>query len=147
MDNVIVFPKAHRNPEKIISHETIKENIASAQVYHVISALNTIAPHLFNQLEMAGFEFEDIGDKTYTPDITFVAEAIKSLMFKYYGIDHPFQKISNEVFTFEGTNEDDQIIVKIVDELHVILKEKENDLCGLQSGDNLESNGTDRESS
>jgi hypothetical protein len=56
---------------------------------------------LFNNIDLAGFQIvpeykED--DDPYIKDNALIVESIRSLLCKCYGINHPFQGLSEELF-------------------------------------------------
>ena len=116
-NNVIKFPKDYFGPKQV-SKEEISENLDLMKKYHIQEAVTNIAPILFNQLEIAGFPVGvDINNDL--KDGAFILEALKSFMYKQYGIYHPFQILSENVF--EPDNEEKDTL-KIVENLNIILK-------------------------
>ena len=63
---------------------------------------------------------EDEDDLPDIKDGAFIIEAIRSFMCKHYGLYHPFQQVTENIFT---QDEEDINILKIVDELNVTLKQ------------------------
>lgn len=118
-NNVIQFPKSPKNPS--ITIEEVQQNMDVAKMFHIQEALELVAPNLFNQLEMAGFNLsENLEEHTYTKDGVFIVEAIRSLLSKYYGIYHPFQLISENVL---NQDEQDESILKIAEQINLNLEE------------------------
>lgn len=118
-DNIIEFPKDKilsraKNPVNI---DEIKESIDSVKHTHIQEAITLIAPMLFQQLSVAGFDLMDDDDAESLKDGAFLVEAIRSILFKYYGLKHPFQKISENVFEIEENG-----ILSIKDTLDLVLK-------------------------
>lgn len=121
--NVIAFPKPHKNLPKQITVDEVNQNVEMMHHYHIQETISTLVPIIFNQLDIAGFYFHDEDDDCddNLKDGTFVVEALRSMMLKYYDMPHPFQRIANTVF--EEVDEEEST-VKIVDELHLKLKDK-----------------------
>lgn len=96
---VIAFPKnkiknSDGAPNSI---EEIQENMDSLRKLHVEEALLLVGPMLFDQLAQVGFDF-DSKDGLTDKSSVFVFEAIHALLSKYYGLEHPFHKLSEEYF-------------------------------------------------
>ena len=65
----------------------------------------------------------DMMKQFHIKDGAFVIESLRSMMCKHYGIYHPFQKISENVFS---PDEDDSGGLKIVDSLNITMKNDES---------------------
>jgi len=115
-NNVIVFPKVSKmTPPQTV--EQISNNMELIRLVHVGETLNTIAPMLFEQLGIAGFDFsEDSDDLKFG---AFVVESIRSMLLRSYGIEHPFQEIADEVFIGQ---EDGSL--RIAEELNIKFKSR-----------------------
>lgn len=120
----MIFPKKNLNAKALKDIEEIEHNMEMMKHYHIQETIATIAPLIFNQLEVAGFHVTEDNDKDIK-DGAFIVESLRSIMCKYYGIYHPFQQIAENVFS---QPKDEIGALKIVDELNVNLKDdvKEN---------------------
>jgi len=49
---------------------------------------------IFERFEVCGFDLDPMPDK----DVALIIEAFKSMLLRAYGMEHPFQKFSEEVF-------------------------------------------------
>ena len=120
-NNVITFPK--RNPNivdsRVTSIEDVQNNINMARHYHIQETIANIAPLIFNQLEVSGFNFPDDTDDEDIREGAFIIESLRSMLCRYYGIYHPFQRISDSVFT---PDEEEEGTLRIVDYLDLNLK-------------------------
>jgi hypothetical protein len=120
-NNVIVFPK--NNPKvsdpKDPSFEDVQNNINMAKHYHIQETIANIAPLIFNQLEVSGFNFPDDEDEDDIKEGAFIVESLRSMMCRYYGMYHPFQRIADNIFV---PDEEDDTTLRIVDELVINLK-------------------------
>jgi hypothetical protein len=111
LSNVIKFPKKsikHPISESLENAETqMVTGLASLRAYHINEALQAIIPSLFNKIELAGFELEpeDKENNFTLKDGSFIVEAIRSLLCKIQGIDHPFQNLAEKVFNINENNE------------------------------------------
>jgi hypothetical protein len=122
-NNVVIFPKQNLNvkiPE--FSMEEINRNVEMMKHYHIQETLSNLAPIIFNQLEIAGFNISDEEDEDIK-DGAFVVESLRSIMCKYYGIYHPFQKIADSVFV---PDKEETGALKITDSLNIELKNISN---------------------
>jgi hypothetical protein len=121
-NNVITFPKQNINKSKpTVSIEEIEHNLEMMRHYHIQETIANLAPIVFNQLEIAGFPISD-EENTDIKDGAFIVESLRSLMCKYYGIYHPFQQISDGVFS---PDENEIGALRIVDKLNLELKKSE----------------------
>ena len=123
-NNVITFPKQSLRVEAVPSMDSIQQNMDMMKHYHIQEAIATIAPIIFTQLDIAGFPIadEDDGD---IKDSAFIIESLRAMMTKHYGVYHPFQRISAAVF--EQYDDDDELALRIVDELNINLKNPETE--------------------
>ena len=99
MDNVIQFPGFKKNspPQSL---EEINTNLENIKNIHVQETLALVIPMLFEQLAVAGFEFEE-----ETSDVksgALVVEAVRSMLLYKYDMYHPFQEISESIFKEES---------------------------------------------
>lgn len=115
MGDVVKFPKSGevKNPKTV---EQVEENLENVQLYHVSETLESILPVLFSRLHMAGFDLSGSDD---VKNGALLVEALRSVLCKYYGIEHPFQDIAENVFKAEDNgglsmNESINIIFKKV---------------------------------
>jgi hypothetical protein len=121
MSNIINFPK-----EKIIQKENlpkdfneIKVSVDGMKYAHIQETVSVIIPMIFQQLSVAGFDIiDDDDEQTSLKDGAFLVEAIRSILHKYYELPHPFQKISDSVFTIQ-----DNGVLLVADELCLSLKD------------------------
>jgi hypothetical protein len=120
-DNIIKFPKSkiiQKGADAPVNLEEIKNNIDMVKQTHIQETIALIAPMLFQQLSLAGFELiEEDDDAESIKDSAFLIESIRSILFKYYGLIHPFQKISQNVFDIEESG-----LLCIKDTLELVLK-------------------------
>jgi hypothetical protein len=117
-NNVVSFPKQN-NRSKDKSIEEVQNNINMVRHYHIQETIASIAPIIFNQLEVAGFVLsEDDEDEDNLKDGAFLVESLRSIMCKYYGIYHPFQQIAESVFI---PDDDEDGALRIVETLNLAL--------------------------
>lgn len=120
-NNVISFPKPYVGPNQAINGEEITRKMDMMKLYHIQETISNIAPMIFNQLDLAGFDVSD-EETMDIKDGALLVEALRSIMCKYYGMYHPFQQISQSVFL---PDQEEIGALKIVDNLNVTLKKSE----------------------
>ena len=124
-NNVIAFPKEYKGPADL---EKITENLEMMRHYHIQETISNIAPMIFTQLDIAGFSFDDESraeSEEALKEGAFIIEAIRAVLCRHYGMYHPFQDLSDQVFVI-----DDLTIpsLKVVDSLDIkFRKTEEND--------------------
>lgn len=118
-NNIVSFPKQYSGPKEIINKEDITKNLDMMKQFHIQETIVNVAPMIFNQLDISGFVFDDDDTPENLKDGAFIIESLRSIMCKYYGIYHPFQKLSEEIF-YPDDKEPDTL--KIVDEINIKLK-------------------------
>lgn len=94
-NNVVLFPfKENQTPE--ITIEQIRINKELIRSIHVDETLDEIVPMVFDYIQYMGFNLSR--KKGMTKDITLIVESIKSFLYKYHDMDHPLQKVAEDVF-------------------------------------------------
>lgn len=123
MDNIIQFPRKNGEEDRFLptSEEEISSKVELLKYHHIHETLATVIPMLFANLEVAGFDCSDDTDENIK-DGAFVVEAIRSILCKYHGIDHPFQEIAQNVFLPDIDHEG---MLKVVEELNIKFKDAE----------------------
>lgn len=121
-NNVVIFPKENKNIKKIITIDEINKNVEQMSLFHIQETITSLVPIIFTQMEIAGFNASDEDIEADIKDGAFLVEALRSLLCKHYGIYHPFQRLSQEIFN-EHPDEDD--VLRIVDEITIDLREDE----------------------
>lgn len=121
MSNIINFPK-----EKMVQRENIptsfseiKTSVDGMKHVHIQETISVITPMIFQQLSVAGFELIDEEEELSLKDGAFLVESIRSILYRYYGLSHPFQKVSDAAF-----NIDQNGVLSIVNKLDLDLKEE-----------------------
>jgi len=100
-NNVIQFPFKGSTTQTQLSLKDVVLSVNMIKHSHISQTLETIIPMLFNNMEIAGFNIvplEEDGDDEHIKDGALIVEAIRSLMCKYYEIEHPFQELSEKLF-------------------------------------------------
>ena len=105
-NNVIQFPKTNVNTNNISNPtiEDINKNIEQTKFYHIQETMQSVLPLIFNQIEVAGFAFQN-GNIETEKHTAFMIEGIRSFLCHYYKIYHPFQDIYNDVFSVVSEEE------------------------------------------
>jgi len=120
-NNVISFPKPYIGPKAEIDSEEITRNLDMMKHFHIQETITNIAPMIFNQLDIAGFDITD-EESIDIKDGAFIIESIRSVMCKRYGLYHPFQQISDNIFIPDN---EEPGALKIVDSLNLTFTKNE----------------------
>ena len=123
-NNVILFPKENKNIQKMISIDEINHNVEQMNLYHIQETISNMIPLIFTQLEIAGFYPSEEDIESDIKDGAFFVESLRSMLCKQYGIYHPFQKISEEIFE-DDTSEEGAL--RIADEIAIDLRENKSE--------------------
>jgi hypothetical protein len=121
-NNVILFPKQSAIKSEELVIEDIANKVEMMKLYHIQETIANLAPIIFNQLEVAGFTLSDDEVDEDIKDGAFIIEALRSYMCKYYDIYHPFQQISENVFSPDN---EEVGALRIADSLCLELKKSE----------------------
>ena len=127
MSNIITFPreKIYNKENPPTSLEEIKSNLDNIKQIHIQETISLIAPLIFQQLSIAGFELLDDDDPESLKEGAFLVEAIRSMLLKYYDIEHPFQKIAENVFNLEEDG-----VLSLKESLEILLPDEDSEeLC------------------
>jgi hypothetical protein len=102
-DNVIMFP-LKGNPPQHVTAEQITLDMKMVKFNHINEALETIIPILFNNITIAGFDIlpEEEENDENIKDNALIVESIRSILCKYYGLNHPLQEVAEEFFVSKG---------------------------------------------
>lgn len=118
-DNVVRFPKTSTKREPDL--EEIQQNLDMMKHYHIQETIAILAPIIFTNLGIAGFDLDDEADREELKDGAFLMESLRSIMCKHYGIYHPFQEIAESIFSPDA--EDDGAL-RIADSLQIEFKKR-----------------------
>lgn len=121
-NNVISFPREYKGPADL---EKITENMEMMKLFHIQETISYLVPMMFTQLDIAGFSFdnsETAESEQSLKEGAFVVESLRALMCRYYGVYHPFQDISDNVFEVEDMEIPS---LKIVDSISIEFKKTE----------------------
>jgi hypothetical protein len=122
-NNIVQFPKNNNQAQREeIVLEDIVRNVQTMKHYHIQETIASLAPIIFNNLEIAGFNIPDDEDDEVIKDGAFIVEALRSIMCKHYDIYHPFQQIADNIFE---PDEEEEGALRIVDKLNLKLKKSE----------------------
>lgn len=99
-DNVIKFPKANKRAPSLEDLQRASEVAANTYSAESINtALEIASTNLFAHLKELGYELA--ADQWSINDCCFVREAIKSLLCRFYDVDHPYQMIADVSFLID----------------------------------------------
>ena len=117
-NNVVLFPGTKKD-RPVMTIEDAEESVVMARHYHIQETIGNIAPIIFTQLEVSGFDIGD-EDSVDLKDGALIIEALRSFMCRSYGMNHPFQKVAEDIFDIEKDGS-----MRIVDEVSVSLKKED----------------------
>lgn len=100
-NNVIEFP----NKNKLLTSEPkdmieVTLNVNQIRFNHINETLQAVVPMIFSNIELAGFDFipnEDDEDPNIK-DGALLVECLRSMLCKHYNIEHPLQRVAEELF-------------------------------------------------
>lgn len=101
-DNIIQFPGTTREVPK--DEKEVVQRVDNIKHLHIQEVLSAMVPIIFNQMATAGFDFiddEETGEVNNVKDGAFLVEALRSIMLKHYGIDHPMQTLAENLFNHD----------------------------------------------
>lgn len=120
-NNVIEFPlnKKYKPTLEEPDTELIDLQVQLMKINHINETLNVLLPIVFNNIEIAGFNIidDELEKNINIKDSVLIVESIRSLLYKLYGLYHPFQEMAQKVF--DGTENCD-----IVEKLEVEFSQK-----------------------
>lgn len=101
-DNIIVFPKQNHN-QQLQSLPEILGRVEENRKEHINYIVDDLAGFIFQRAHEEGFDLE--GDELYK-DCTLVVESIRSLLSKAISINHPLQKITEDLISISSEEGD-----------------------------------------
>ena len=100
-NNVIKFPgEFHQRPGNTL--RTIEQIITAKEdvnTLHVEEASSDLIEYIIATLPVYGFNFDIENNPELSKHFGLLIEALRSLMFKYYSIEHPLQHLTDDIFT------------------------------------------------
>jgi hypothetical protein len=103
-DNVIQFPKAKLNTPP----QSLEEMVADIDRLRRDTAdeiAGNMIPQIIGLFMANGI---DVDQHEYIKDVSMIVESSKSLLYKYYNIEHPLHEMIESVFEF-NYNDDDTV--------------------------------------
>lgn len=115
---IISFPEEkivrYKQTEEVETEQEIKLRTEIMRTLHVQEVIETLMPIIFSQLAVGGFDVSEMAD---IKDAAFITEAIRSVLCKQKGLDHPFQQLADKIFT-----DDNDGILSVVDCININFK-------------------------
>lgn len=97
-NNVITFPRSPKQ-QLIDNVPSIEEAFTNLQIMkedEMETVVEMLCSAYIDTLEMAGFNVTQ--EANVMNEVCFMMEAVRSIISKYYGIDHAFQDLAAECF-------------------------------------------------
>lgn len=104
-NNVIRGPWVGNDPTIVVPPSIATTGVNLIKANHIQDTLIILMPMLFHNIEIAGFHFDEQATDDTLKDGTLIVEAVKSLLFKHYGLYHPLQDVAEAVFVPDAENE------------------------------------------
>jgi len=97
-NNVIHFPRSPKRQlaDNIPSIEEAFTNLQIMKEDEMEAVVEMICANYIDTLEMAGFDVTS--EPNVMMEVCFMMESVRSIISKYYGIEHSFQELANECF-------------------------------------------------
>lgn len=92
MTNILQFP----TNDRIVTKDDVYDRINEVKNTHIDETLELVIPMLLNQFMLLGFDLDYMNN---AKDIALIVEAIKSMLSKYYGMEHSIQDIIDKLVT------------------------------------------------
>jgi len=89
-NNVITFP----NSGRVVTISDVQDRIQDVKVTHIEETLELLVPMLMNQFMLLGFNIDYMNN---AKDIALIVESIKSMLMKYYNMEHSIQEIIDKL--------------------------------------------------
>ena len=89
-NNVITFP----NSGRVITISDVQDRIQDVKVTHIEETLELLVPMLMNQFMLLGFNIDYMNN---AKDVALIVESIKSMLMKYYNMEHSIQEIIDKL--------------------------------------------------
>ena len=104
-NNIIQFPQEHRVnvlQSNNLTPEQADEQINLLKNRIIREIMMLVVPPIFHKLALVGYSLDEHAQK----DGALVEEALRSMLYKFHDIEHPFQALAEQMFE---VNEDDDL--------------------------------------
>ena len=103
-DNIILFPKSKKgSPPQTV--EEIQNSVTQLRLEHINEMMEVVVPNIVDIFENIGII---VHDHEYIKDVALLLESIKSLIYKYNGLNHSFHELADNIFQY--TVQDDESV-------------------------------------
>jgi hypothetical protein len=113
---IVKFPAMNTNKSLPLTKDDADLSLLTIKMYYIQKSLDDIMNIVINHLEIAGFA-ADQTNLFSVKECALIAESIRSYMFTAYNLNHPMQRIADEVFT-EITDSEDE-----TDDIHLDIRD------------------------
>ena len=90
-NNVVEFPSLEK---KVPSAKEVKEKLKESRIEQLTELTEIFSAELLHLIVTSGIEVDDEDQKSFI----MVSEAMRSMLFGIYDIEHPFQVIADNCF-------------------------------------------------
>lgn len=124
VSNVIIFPGPSRNrpPQSL---EEIFRNVELAKTTRIEEVTEHVIVNVFEDLYANNYDFTERQDAN--KDMAFLIEAVKSILHRHDGLDHPFHDLAEQFFVADA-NGDLSFVESSVVEVLIEVTDIESDL-------------------
>lgn len=102
ISNVVMFPGVKQLPESEKLGPQIRQLLTSERMEDIEETVDDLFSLLIECLAQGGVTFNTATDDTFVKDLALNIEAMRSLLCKFYGMEHPLQNVSENIFIHLG---------------------------------------------
>jgi hypothetical protein len=102
VSNVIPFPREHIRPHLLSELIDINETRKDLFKENADTITQITVDFILNNMGSVGIIFDFNEDPRCMKEFALVIESLKSLLYKYYELEHPMQLVAENAFTLDG---------------------------------------------
>ena len=99
--NIIQFPREHCRPHLVTSID-VNETRQILLKENADTVAQITVDFILNNFGAVGIHFDFSENQLCMKDFALLIESLKSVLYKYYGIEHPMQIVAENAFTLDG---------------------------------------------
>lgn len=98
LDKIVNRPWESEEDKLEAAEADIETRLSLMRSMQIERVMEIVMPMLFCQLSIGGF---DLSDEKTLKDAAFITEAVRCVLFKINGMEHPFQQLIEKLFIDE----------------------------------------------